>query len=337
MVSSRRLFFGLICAISVLGVGTSEVAAISLAPTNWISTITSTTPTNPAVSVEVVNGGDALRLTTQAGHVVVIPGYRNEPYLRIDSNGEVEANLRSPTWWANQTGSGTSDIPATADPDAVPEWSVISRNGSVVWHDHRVHAMPGVTADTDWTVLVTVDDLPLVVRGRLAKLPSASPLPVLLLGVLTAGLVVLLGVRKAWLTTVIALILASVLSFIVAIGAWTFTPPDVDLPVLPMIAAVVSTALSMCGVFTSRSSRGLRVVCVIGALATFAWWVALMAPALTAAFIPNAVPELFVRSALGVVAGIVVGGAVIVAITGGYSDADPVRHADAADGVGVVV
>lgn len=327
----RRLVVGLGCAIAIVGLTATSASAFSLSPTNWTSSITSIVPANDAVSVEVINGGDAMRLTAQPGHVVVVPGYRNEPYLRIAANGEVDANLRSPTWWANRTSSGTGDIPESADPGAEPEWSTLASNGSVIWHDHRIHAMPGVTGDTDWTVLVTVDDFPLVVRGRLTKLPSHSPIAELLVAIVVVGGVVALGLRSALRTTLGATLGASTLALIIAIGGWTATPSGFRAPTTLLLTAALALLFAVACVLTRNASRRLQVITILASIAALGWWTALMIPAVTAAFVPNSFGATVVRSVIGIAAGVVVGVAIVVVMTGGFSDADDSTHAEMAD------
>ena len=327
----RRLIVGLGCAIFVVGFGATTASAFSLSPTNWTSTINSIIPANEAVSVEVINGGDAMRLTAQSGHVVLVPGYRNEPYLRIGANGEVEANLRSPTWWANRTSSGTGDIPESADPGAEPEWSLFATDGSVIWHDHRIHAMPGVTGDTDWTVLVTVDDFPLVIQGRLTKLSSHSPIAELLIAIVVVGGVVALGLRSALRTTMGAVLGASTLAMIIAIGGWTATPSGFRAPTTLLLAAALALLFALACVLTRNASRRLQVVTTLASIAALGWWTALMVPAVTAAFVPNSFGATVVRSVIAIAAGVVVGVAIVVVMTGGFSDTDQATQAETAD------
>lgn len=327
----RRLLVGVCCLLGVIGISATSAGAFSLAPTNWSSSITSIVPSDDAVAIEVIDGGDAMRLTARLGHVVVIPGYRNEPYLRITATGEVDANLRSPTWWANSTSTGTGDILESADPTAEPEWSRVGDDGSVLWHDHRVHAMPGVTGDTDWSVLVTVDDLPVVVRGRLTKLPSHTPIAELVLAIVAAAGVLVFGNRSAWRTVRLATISASVLAMFVAIGGWTATPTGFDPPRAAMVATGLAVVFALASTLVRRTSRRLRSLFVIGSIAALGWWIALMVPSITAAVVPNSFSPILVRSILAIVGGVVVGVAIVVVMTGGFSDTDEGDQAETAE------
>ena len=314
----RRISLVLAIAIAFVCSSTTAASALSLHATDWQSSIISIVPTTDAVSIDVLNGGEALRLTAKPGHTVLILGYRNEPYLRITADGEVQANLKSATWWSNKTSTGSGSIPDSADPAAEPEWSTIGSNGSVAWHDHRIHAMPGVTTGTDWTVLVTVDDMPLVIRGQLTKLPSHGPVLELLLAIVVAAMIVLLGFRRAWTICLVSVLFGAALAIVVAFGGWTATPSGFTHPWLPLLASVLAGALAVGSVLLRNASRRLRVTTMVGALAALAWWVALNFSALTAVFVPNTFAAGVVRFVVGLGLGIVVGVAVVIVVSGGF-------------------
>ncbi len=317
--------------MAILVGGATGADAFSVRPTDWTSSITSITPSNANISIDVIEGGEALRLTAQPDHRVVLLGYQSEPYLRLTDDGSVQANLRSPTWWANLDGTGTGRVPDDATADAEPEWSTIATGGSVLWHDHRIHAMQGVTEDRDWTLLLSVDDQPIEVRGRLTRLPSHSPLPELVLAIICAGAVVALGFKNAWSTSLGATVVASALALLVAVGSWTATPNGFSYPWLMVLTALASVALGLVGIVLRHSTRRRRLPAITGTLAFLAWWVALMYPAVTAAFVPSSLPEVVVRYSIALVAGAVVGVAIIVIITGGFTDITQPTQAEATD------
>lgn len=327
MVGLRRVAVVLTIATAIVCATATAASSLSLHPTDWESSIISVAPATDVVDIEVLNGGEAMLLTVQPGHSALIVGYRNEPYLRITPDGEVQANLKSPTWWANKTGTGTGAIPDSADPAAEPEWSTIGTNGSAAWHDHRIHAMPGVTDGTDWTVLVSVDDMPLVVRGRLTKLPSHAPIVELLLAIIAAAVVVLLGFRWAWTTSSAATLLGAALALIVAIGAWTATPAGFTHPWLALLAAVLAAVFAVTCFMVRNATRRVRVAAMVSAVAALAWWVALNFSALTAVFIPNSLSAGVVRLSVGLAMGIVVGVAVVIVVSGGFTETSSPRQA----------
>jgi hypothetical protein len=327
VTSVRRLILVVAIAAGVVCASPTAASSLSLSPTDWQSSIVSIAPSTDAVTVAVHNGGEVIQLTTEPGHTALIPGYRNEPYLRVTATGEVQANLKSPTWWTNKDMTGSSAVPESADPTAEPEWSTIATNGSVSWHDHRLHPMNGVPADTNWTVLVTVDDMPVVIRGQLTKLPSHGPLLELLLAIVAAAAIVTLGFRRAWAISSLALVVGAALAIIVAIGGWTATPTSFTPPRLSLLASVLAGVLSAACVVLGRSSRRLRVVIMVGAVAALAWWVALNFSSLTAVFIPNSLDAAIVRFAVGLELGIVIGIAVTIIVSGGFTDIDAADQA----------
>jgi hypothetical protein len=314
----RRIGLVLAIAIAIVCSTTTAASALSLQATNWESSIISIAPATDAVSIEVLNGGEAVQLKAKTGHTALILGYRNEPYLRINADGEVQANLKSPTWWSNKTGTGSGSVPDSADPAAKPEWSTIGSNGSVAWHDHRIHAMPGVSTGTDWTVLVTVDDMPLVIRGQLNKLPSHAPLLEVLLAIVAAATIVILGFRKAWTVCSVSTLVGAALAIVVAVGGWTATPTGFTHPWLPLLASILAGVLSVACLALHRFSRRVRVVAMVSAVAALAWWVALNFSALTAVFVPNTFAAGVVQFAVGLGLGIVVGVAVTIIVSGGF-------------------
>ena len=333
----RRISLVLAIAIAFVCSTTTAASALSLHATDWQSSIISIAPTTDAVSIDVLNGGEALRLTAKPGHTVLILGYRNEPSLRITADGEVQANLKSPTWWSNKTGTGSGSIPDSADPAAEPEWSTIGSNGSVAWHDHRIHAMPGVTTGTDWTVLVSVDDMPLVIRGQLTKLPSHAPLLELLLAIVAAAVIVILGFRRAWTICSVSVLFGAALAIVVAFGGWTVTPSGFTYPWLPLLASVLTGALALASVLLRNASRRLRVTTMVSTVAALAWWVALNFSALTAVFVPNTFAAGVVRFSVGLALGIVVGVAVVIVLSGGFTDLNERDQAVVDNGNGAAV
>ena len=325
---------GILLTLTVAIVCTCATAAssLSLHPTDWQSTIVSIAPSTDAVAIDVLNGGEAIQLTPQPGHTALILGYRNEPYLRITADGDVQANLKSPTWWSNKSGTGSGAIPDSADPTAEPEWETIDGSGSVAWHDHRLHAMPGVTSGADWTVLVSVDDKPIVIRGQLTKLPAHGPLLELVLAIVAAGVIVILGFRRSWNTSLVALLLGAVSAFILSIGGWTATPSGFTHSWFPFVASMLALVLSLSCFALRRTSRRLRVATMVGAEAALAWWVALNFASLTAVFIPSSFSAGVVRYSVGLVLGIVIGVAIVIVVSGGFTEDPAPTHAEVENG-----
>jgi hypothetical protein len=166
-----------------------------------------------------------------------------------------------------------------------------------------------------------------VIRGQLTKLPSHGPLLEVLLAIVAAAAIVTLGFRRAWAISSLALVVGAALAIIVAIGGWTSTPTGFTPPRLSLLASVLAGVLSAACVVLGRSSRRLRVVIMVGAVAALAWWVALNFSSLTAVFIPNSLDASIVRFAVGLELGIVIGIAVTIVVSGGFTDIDAADQA----------
>jgi hypothetical protein len=130
------------------------------------------------VEVVVVNGTDT---------EVLVPGYSDEPYLRIGPDG-VWRNQNSPATYVNLDRFGLTSLPPGVDAEAEPEWEQISTEPQYVWHDHRTHWMapnllpPVVAADpstshtvAEWTVPLRYGDTDVAVDGVLTWSPPPSP------------------------------------------------------------------------------------------------------------------------------------------------------------------
>ena len=114
---------------------------------------------------------------------VVVPGYSDEPYLRIGPDG-VWRNANSPATYINLDRYGRTTLPDRADSDAEPAWEQVSTEPHYVWHDHRTHWMsenllpPEVVADPsrahtvfEWTVPLLHGDTEVAVTGELTWSP----------------------------------------------------------------------------------------------------------------------------------------------------------------------
>jgi LPXTG-motif cell wall-anchored protein len=170
---------------------------------NYRSELSGVSPAGLAGGLDfsVGNYDDFIALSNRSGLAVVIEGYRGEPYLRFLPNGIVQANTRSPAWFANRDRYAETSIPERADPDARPRWKTVSEEGRYAWHDHRSHWMgkgdpPQVedrsvrTEIFDYSIPIRVDDRPGALRGTLFWVGSGGGpevWPFLLLGGIAVG------------------------------------------------------------------------------------------------------------------------------------------------------
>lgn len=128
-------------------------------------------PLPSGVSIEVLDYDSYLQLKDLRGHEVVIDGYSNEPYARIERDGTVQVNQRSPATYLNDSRFSTDvTVPKSADPEAPPEWKTVDHSGTLIWHDHRMHWMvagqlpPQVKDKAEKTKVFTYE-IPLTVDG----------------------------------------------------------------------------------------------------------------------------------------------------------------------------
>ena len=141
--------------------------------------------------MRILQFGDELELVNDTDREVLVPGYSDEPYLRIGPDG-VWRNAHSPATYINLDRYGRTTLPDRADAAADPAWEQVSTEPHYVWHDHRTHWMsenllpPEVAADPDrshtvfeWTVPIRHGDTAVEVAGEL----TWSPPPPALAGV----------------------------------------------------------------------------------------------------------------------------------------------------------
>lgn len=150
---------------------------------NYRSDITSVSPAQPGLGLEVLEFADRLLLTNHTGKIVTVYGYQGEPYARVLPDGTVEVNTSSPAYYLNQNFYGDVTVPASATPTATPHWAVVDKTGQLEWHDHRIHWMSPTTPPEvkdkskrtkvfPWTVPLSVGSQRVAVHGELLWVPE---------------------------------------------------------------------------------------------------------------------------------------------------------------------
>lgn len=194
---AAALLAGLAAATVV--VPAAPAAADPARPGNVRSEVLAVTPPTPTVDV-AVEGGDAfLRLTVEAGTVAEVPGYRGEPYLRVAADGTVEENRNSEASYLNETRRPLVAVPEGVGADAEPQWRTVGADGTVRFHDHRIHWMgtgDPVAEVTPWEVPLVVDGAEVLVSGRYVRLDAPAPWPWWLAAVAAAVALALGGLRR---------------------------------------------------------------------------------------------------------------------------------------------
>ncbi|MDP5182343.1 hypothetical protein QOZ88_06810 [Blastococcus sp. BMG 814] len=203
-----RLLAVLAAVVAILALAGPASAHVGgeAAGSDFDARVLQVTPQLPGVSVRSLQFGDELELVNTTDVEVLVPGYSDEPYLRIGPDG-VWRNANSPATWINLDRYGRTALPASADAGAVPDWEQVSTQPSYVWHDHRTHWMsegvlpPQVAADpgrehvvSEWVVPLRHGSTEVEVAGVLTWSPPPPPwvvwLPVaaLVLAAAAAGL-----------------------------------------------------------------------------------------------------------------------------------------------------
>jgi hypothetical protein len=203
-------------AMQSAGAGAALAAGQSQSPLddqgsspNYRSLITSVSPAVPGLSVQVLQFSDRLQLRNASGQTVTILGYQDEPYARVQADGAVEVNRRSPAYFLNQSFYGNATVPASASPGAPPQWRVVDRTGQFEWHDHRIHWMspvlPAQVKDKAKRTLIFAWHVPIAVgmrkgdvAGQLFWTPQSSNAPVAAIAI--GGAIAALGLLLVLVT-----------------------------------------------------------------------------------------------------------------------------------------
>ncbi|TFV54514.1 hypothetical protein E4P41_18735 [Geodermatophilus sp. DF01-2] len=177
---------GALAALLVAGPALAHVGG-GAAGSDFDGRIRSVSPALPGVSVRVLSFGDEFEVVNPTATEVEVPGYSDEPYLRIGPDG-VWRNANSPATYINLDRFGRTTLPPHAGPHAEPDWVQVSTEPSYVWHDHRTHWMsegvlpPAVAADptrdhlvSEWVVPMAYGGTEVEVRGELTWSPPPSP------------------------------------------------------------------------------------------------------------------------------------------------------------------
>jgi hypothetical protein len=299
------------------------------AGSDFAGRVLAVTPSMPGVSVRVLQFGDDIELVNRSSTEVRVPGYSDEPYLRIGPDG-VWRNRNSPATYINLDLHGRASLPAHADPAAEPDWEQVSTEASYVWHDHRTHWMsagqlpPAVAADPtrahrvfDWEIPVFYGSQQVVVAGELTWSPPPSPWVVWPVYAVLALLAVAAGLLARSARPLGALLVVGALA---ALWHALMTPaPPASLGshtgalVSALLPAVLVVLVAVVGVRAAWRGRGA----LTGLMAVLLGWLLLIEglPDVDVLWTAHALsngPQLLARAAVAVMVafglGLVVGG-----------------------------
>lgn len=309
VVRTTGLVVAVVAAILVVAAAGARPAAAETPAGDTESFVTRVEPPSSAFTIRVLGGDETLRIDVVPGHEVVVLGYAGEPYLRIDPQGEVFENRRSPAVTANADRYSSTAPAPDADPEAEPAWTPVGSGGSHEWHDHRMHWMaesipaPGEPGDLvfAWTVELAVDGTPVAVTGELRRGPASTPWPFVLVAAAALAAAVVVGRRRPVATVAVA---AGVVTLVaigltvaqrVALECWSCGRVVDVVPVL--IATVATVAMVVV------RGAGRRVIAATTALVALTGWLLVHAQVLTEAVVVSALPTAIVRGGVAAAIG----------------------------------
>jgi hypothetical protein len=130
------------------------------------------------IEVRMLDHDAQVELTNRSGHRVIVEGYEGEPYARLESNGPVYLNLRSPSRPLSNDRFGLTPPIGREDAAARPEWSLVGEDGRLAWYDRRAQyrrrGVPAAVDDAgertrirDYRIPLLVGDAPARIEGSL--------------------------------------------------------------------------------------------------------------------------------------------------------------------------
>lgn len=289
-------------AVSVLVA--TPVSAHGSEPKNTVSEIESVTPQPEGASFSIAAGDAFMVIKVREGHTADIPGYSDEPYLRVLADGTVEENQTSPATLLNKSRYGDVGS-ATLDPTLEPQWKVIARNGEVAWHDHRIHWMARTTPATidadgtiqQWAIDLFVDGEGVEISGRLMLRDEPSFAWWLLC--IPAGLVALL-VRRRRLLPIGLGVLGVSLAAIDGLRMLSLPSIGRQTPTVG-IAGAVTVVIAAVALLNRREKYAGAVTAGMGTAACLASYVGI--DWITKAVLPGMVQEWLARGTVVLLAG----------------------------------
>ncbi len=164
---------GLIAAISL---GAADRAGAHDGSHPFESVISGVVPARLAagVTVRIVDYDEQIELTNRSGRRVVVAGYAGEPYARVESDGPVFLNVRSPSLHISNDRWGRTPPNGSGDAAARPEWVRVGGEGRVSWFDRRAHyrrrGIPAGVRDPAFRTKLWSYRLPITVGGEPAAI-----------------------------------------------------------------------------------------------------------------------------------------------------------------------
>jgi hypothetical protein len=169
-VGARAPVLALLFAVSAC----LSVPGVAAADQRYSSVVNNIRPATSGLQVTVLGSDSEMRLANRSGKDVAVVGYDGEELGRVLSDGSVQVNLTSPSYWLNQERMGGVNPPPSAKVGARPNWKTVNRTGVLIWHDHRMHWMgtgvPPAVKDQAKRTRVWNYKVPILVGGKPAAI-----------------------------------------------------------------------------------------------------------------------------------------------------------------------
>jgi hypothetical protein len=319
---------GVVAVLALAGPASAHVGG-GAAGSDFDGRVLSVTPQVPGMTVRILQFGDELELVNRTGTEVMVPGYSDEPYLRIGPDG-VWRNVHSPATSINLDRYGRTTLPPDADPHAAPDWQRISTQPHYVWHDHRTHWMsqkllpPMVAADPTrshtvfrWSVPLVWGATPVTVAGELTWSPPPSPWLVWPLCAVLALAGVVAGVLARGPRPLAALMIVAGVAALYHAAATPEPPVTISSQASALVSALMPAVIAVLVASLGFRAALRRRGAMTGLLAVVLGWLLLVqglpdVDVLWSAHVLSNGPEVLARVAVTVLvalgAGLVVGG-----------------------------
>ncbi len=217
-----RVLAALAVTLVTLGLATPAGAHTTNAPpaSNYHTVVSGLVPARTGVQATAGPDGEQIEVRVGGNARVVVLGYQEEPYLRIDRRGVFE-NAHSPAVALNRTRIPSG--PTTRPSGRGVHWVRVASSPVARWHDHRAHWMGGVTPTVveraphrthlieQWRIPVRVDGKREAIVGRIVWQPPPNAWVSYLLALgfaLAVALAIRLATRPALVATTFLLALA---------------------------------------------------------------------------------------------------------------------------------
>ncbi len=303
-LSTALIAYGLI----IVSAGSALAGAAQ--PTNYESIVLRVSPAAIGISFEVVGGDAFLTVTVEHSHEVLIPGYFNEPYVRIDADGSVYVNENSQAFFINEDRYGLVPIPVGVDLESEPAWSLVATDGRYAWLDHRIHWMsedlpPAVAGDQreqvfPWEIPVLIDGVGTSVIGELVWIPSHHPAPSLMAGLIALLPLLFWSPRRSRLLAAVVVTSGGIASF-VTVAQVNGTPEAArGLPVI-LVLPVLAVALGVAAFVRAARRRRFALQLLLAGGLSLAIWALLTLNVLWLPVLPSAMNPVMERAAVAFV------------------------------------